>query len=355
MQPSPPHAVPRAVPHALQHALAACALSLPAWAFAQVGMQQTQAAGINLTLVYPTDAVADAPGSGPFAIAVASNAVPARLNGRLIVMSHGTGGSALSDHDLARTFALAGFVVAQPEHRGDNWRDRADAGPVSFERRPQEVIAAIDALAKHPSFAAQLRLDKVGVHGMSAGGMTALTLAGAQWSMTSLATHCAESGLADANFCFFGLRTAEQRQQRAEGYRSQVSEVAPGARTETLIKLTDPRIAAISAMVPVASLLTAQSLASVALPVAIVRADADTMLLPRFHSDYALKHCSTCKAITTLAGAAHFDTLSPWPVAIATAMASMPGGALGSDFKPEQRQLAFNQLAQFFTQQLLVP
>ena len=98
-------------------------------------------------------------------------------------MSHGTGGSPLTDHALAATLARAGFVVAQPTHAGDNARDSRGAAPVSWQRRPDELRRVVDALGANPQWQSRLRLDRVGVHGMSAGGVSALALAGAQWRL----------------------------------------------------------------------------------------------------------------------------------------------------------------------------
>ncbi len=47
-----------------------------------------------------------------------------RGNGALIALSHGSAGSTLTDHDLARVLAEAGFVGIAPEHDGDNWKDK---------------------------------------------------------------------------------------------------------------------------------------------------------------------------------------------------------------------------------------
>jgi predicted dienelactone hydrolase len=109
---------------------------------------------------------------------LAEQAAPVRGNGRLVVISHGSGGSPWVHADLARSLVEAGFVVAMPQHRGDNYRDDRDPGPDSWTLRPQEVSRAIDAVAQDPRFAPLLKLDKVGMYGMSAGGHTALSMAG---------------------------------------------------------------------------------------------------------------------------------------------------------------------------------
>ena len=109
-------------------------------------------------------------------------------------------------------------------------------------------------------------------------------------------------------------------------------------------------------MVPVAAIFDANSLMRMTLPVAITSATADELLVSQFHSDYVLKHCPSCTPLNRLEGAAHFDTLSPWPESIAKPVAEqMPGGKLGKDFDSTQRQVAFDKIAQFFVQNLLKP
>ena len=115
-------------------------------------------------------------------------------------------------HDLARLARLgddqfpigehasahAGFVVAIPEHRGDNWRETDAAGPESWKRRPREISRAIDAVSRDVRFGPLVNTDKVGVYGMSAGGLTALLLAGADWNLATVFRHCAAHATDDA-------------------------------------------------------------------------------------------------------------------------------------------------------------
>ena len=158
----------------------ACAFSLLAASASQaqvtsVGMRQIQSNGMPITLVYPTAAAAQDVTYGAFTIPIASNAAPlpadsTAASGKraLIVLSHGTAGSALPDHTLAATLARAGFVVAQPEHRGDNWQDFSKAGPESWKTRPQDVSEAIDAVARDTALA---ELVAHGLAGLVAGGL----------------------------------------------------------------------------------------------------------------------------------------------------------------------------------------
>jgi predicted dienelactone hydrolase len=343
---------------------------------AEVGLSRLMVGDMPVTLVYPTRA-AEAPlALGPFVLNVALDAAPADPSEpadgrrRLIVMSHGTGGNALSDHDLAATLARAGFVVAQPEHAGDNFRDVSGSGPVSWAQRPGEVSRVIDALGRHPAWGARLQLDRVGVHGMSAGGVTALSLAGAQWSVLQLVRHCLAHADEDAGFCFSGLPTAEAQAARRASF-----ERARGAREADLpAEMTawhggraradgadpradprpDPRVAAITLSVPVAAIFSAESLARIAVPVGVLRAGRDEWLLPRFHADHVVAHCSRCRLLARLESAGHIELLSPWPQSVARRVAALQprGGSPEPGFDAAERTAAFQAVAGFFRQQL---
>ena len=112
--------VPSALRHVVLGVVAAGALAAPAQA--AVGLSEIAATPQDgpITLYYPTDSQAAALRRGPFTLNMAEQGVPVRGNGRLVVLSHGTGGSPLVHADLASTLVQAGFVVAMPEHRGDN-------------------------------------------------------------------------------------------------------------------------------------------------------------------------------------------------------------------------------------------
>jgi predicted dienelactone hydrolase len=359
-----PHAAPRA-----PMARALLAALLPALmmssAVAQVGMTQLQAGDLPITMVYPTPEVATRRSFGPFEIEVAPDAQPTAGARRLIVLSHGTGGSAISDHALAATLARAGFVVAQPLHRGDNFRDLSRAGPASWATRPAEVGEVIDMLAGHPVWKARLRLDRVGVHGMSAGGVTALSLAGAQWRLLDLVRHCGANADADAGFCFNGLPTPAAQAERRAGFER--ARGVPEAFLPPDMKVVhggrpaaggdprpDARVAAITLSVPLAAIFPSESLARIDVPVGVVRAGRDRWLVPQFHSDHVLRACERCSLIADLPGAGHMDLLAPWPAAVARDVAaSQPvGGMPEPGFDPKAREQAFAAIAAFHSSRL---
>jgi predicted dienelactone hydrolase len=367
--PAIPHRWRPALPAIVASILCAAALcTMPLRAAAQVGLAQWQPATLArpVTLVYPTDAPARTTAFGPFSLEVAVDAVPAQGRRRLVVLSHGTAGSPLPDHALAARLARAGFVVAQVLHDGDNHQDQRLAGPDSFRLRPAEAIAAIDALAADPAWSARLDLGRVGVHGMSAGGVTALALAGAQWRTLNLVRHCLAHPQEDEGFCFQGARTAEQRaarQARFNRARFWPEFVLPaelktlhGGRSPAAADdpRPDPRIASVTAAVPVAAIFSAESLQRIRVPVGLVSARTDSVLVPRFHSGHVLQHCRRCETLADLP-AGHFDVLWPWPDEVARAVAAQQwrGGAPTPGFDPALRDQAHDRIVDFHRRYLL--
>src|SRR5262249_25124437 len=159
-----------------------------------------------VTIYYPSSSEAQPLRRGPFTLQMAWQGTPVRGNGRLVVISHGSGGSPWVHADLARVLVEEGFVVAMPEHRGDNFKDHSMVGPESWKRRPAEVSRAIDPVGADARFKPLLALDKVGMYGMSAGGHTALVLAGGRWSPARFAAHCETHIAEDFQGCV-GLTT----------------------------------------------------------------------------------------------------------------------------------------------------
>src|SRR5207237_3328738 len=92
-----------------------CFLAFAA-ACAQAGTGVTEIRGTEgpVTVFYPTAAEDQSVTYGPFELRVARNAAPVRGNGRLLIASHGSGGSPWTYADLARQMVQAGFVVAMP-------------------------------------------------------------------------------------------------------------------------------------------------------------------------------------------------------------------------------------------------
>ncbi len=307
----------------IRHLAAGAALSLalalsPAPALAALGVTELPPQGDDgpVTVFYPTDA-AEQPmilAGGRLQLRVARDAPLKPGNGRLVVVSHGSGGSPWVHSDLARALVAAGYTVAVPRHAGDNHRDHSEPGPVSWARRPAEVSRAIDAVAADARLAAALQLDRVGVYGMSAGGHTALTLAGGRWSPALFAQHCERHLAEDFNACV-GLITALNGGWM-DGLKQWLARTVIGLRFGGEAEPQghdDPRIAAVVAAVPYAADFDMATLATPRVPLALATAEGDIWLHPRFHSSRVLEACGRCEQWAAPPAAGHGAYLSPLP------------------------------------------
>lgn len=293
-----------------------CVLALAAVA-AQAGVGVTELAGLQgdgpVTVFYPTAAADQPVKRGPFTMQLVPRGEPARGNGRLVVISHGSGGNPWVHSDLARALVQDGFVVAMPQHRGDNATDPSKPGPASWKIRPSEVTRAIDAVAQNAQLAPLLTLDKVGMYGMSAGGHTALTLAGGRWSPSLLVKHC-EAHLAETFPACVGLAT-RLRGNMFDGVKQAIAIRVIRYKLDdaSWYAYSDPRIQAVVAGVPFALDFDMASLATPRVPLGLVTARQDKWLAPRFNSDAVLKACTSCELVADLPAGGHGALLSPPP------------------------------------------
>jgi predicted dienelactone hydrolase len=123
--------------------------------------------------------------------ASAANARPATLP--LVIISHGTGGSSMGHIDTAIALANAGFVVAAPMHTGDNYRDMSYVGKgLHLIRRPRQVMHVLDYLLRDWPDADVIDPQRIGMLGHSAGGFTALVIAGGVPDLSIAVRRCQE-------------------------------------------------------------------------------------------------------------------------------------------------------------------
>ena len=319
---------------------------------ARAGMGQNQIPGADgdgpVTLFYPTAAPDQVVQRGRLTLHWASQAAPERGNGRLVVISHGSGGSPWVHADLARQLVAAGFVVAMPEHRADNYRDPSRPGPDSWARRPAEVSRAIDAVGRDAGLAPLLALDKVGVYGMSAGGHTALSLAGGRWSRAGFARHCQAHLAEDFQTCV-GLVT-QLTGGPLDGLKLWAARTVIGLKFDDDAPQShhDARVAAVVAGVPLAADFDLPSLAQPPVPLALVTARQDRWLIPAFHSDAVLAVCRTCELLPDGGHGALLLPLPPGFIGLAAALLNDPPG-----FDRRQLPALDQRIAAYFSRHLL--
>lgn len=302
--------------HRLRRATATFA-AVCAAGLAHAGVGLTQLPGLAgdgpVTVFYPSAAEEQPVNRGVFEFRLAVDAAPHRGNGRLVVVSHGSGGAPWVHVDLARLLVAAGFTVALPEHLHDNHENPSEPGPVSWARRPLEVSRAIDAVAADTRFTPLIAFDRVGVFGGSAGGHTALSLAGGRWSPGNFRRHC-EAHIADDFSSCVGYVT-RLRGDWLDGTKKAVALGVIRQRfdDDTWHSHTDPRIAVAVAAVPFAADFDMASFAQLRMPLGLVIAGRDINQVPRFHVGAVRAACPGCDVLADLPEAGHGVMLSPLP------------------------------------------
>ena len=267
-----------------------------------------------VAVFYPTESEGPPVQRWQFLLPLVEQAPPARGNGRLVVISHGSPSNPWMNADLAIALTRAGFIVAAPWHLRDNPGDSSDAGPVSWKRRPQEVSAAIDAVLADPRFAPLLVADRIGAYGMSAGGHTMLTLAGGRWSPSALRAHCMAHLEEDFITCV-GPTTTSLNGDSLDWIKLHLARWVIDWKLDdpTSYGHTDARIAAVVAGVPHAAAFDPASLAAPRVPLGLITARRDVWLVPRFHGLAVVKACAGCEWLADMAEGGHGALLSPQP------------------------------------------
>lgn len=330
------------------------AAALHGLAAASVGLSQLPGAGQDgpVTLYYPSAATPQRLDKGrQMVLLVAPDAAPVAGNGRLVLISHGSGGSPWVHANLATALVEAGFVVAMPEHQGDNYKDPSRPGPESWSKRPAEVSRAIDAVAADSRFAPLLQFDNVGVYGMSAGGHTALSMAGGRWSPAGFKRHC-EAHLAEDFQSCVGLIT-QLKGNGLDGIKQWLARLVIGLRfdDERLRSHEDARVAAVVAGVPAAADFEMASLARPRVPLGLITAAQDRWLIPRFHSDRVLAACAPCERLAELPRAGHGALLSPLPAGFEGLIGEMLNDPPG--FQRAEMAEVDRRIVDFFARHLL--
>ncbi len=249
---------------------------------------------------YPTRQEGGATQLGPFSIAAARGAAPAPGPFPLIVQSHGTGGSHLGHHDSLTALARAGFVAAAVQHPRDNFLDMSGfATDLQLVGRPHHIVALIDGVLRDPAMGPLVDAQRIGMAGFSAGGYTALLIAGA---------------VPD-----FSLRDAYRKAVPNDPLRRRADAAAARQRRKADLKfVADPRVKAIFLMAPALGyLFDGAGLSKVSIPVRIYRPTADEILAHPWNAERIAQMLPKPPEYETIKGAGHYVFLAPCPPVLA--------------------------------------
>ncbi len=166
--------------------LAAGVLAVSSWSASAAGFAwisvpaDADGPALQGAVWYPSATPPTALALPPFTLNVAKDAPLQGDHLPLVVISHGTGGSALGHQDTAMALADAGFVVAAINHPGDNFADLSQQMHVApFISRPRDMSRLISWMTHAWPGAAHINDQAIGLFGFSRGGYTGLVSIGA--------------------------------------------------------------------------------------------------------------------------------------------------------------------------------
>jgi predicted dienelactone hydrolase len=195
----------------------------------------------------------------------------------LLLLSHGTGGSADSLDWLAASLAARGYIVAGVNHPGNNALEpRTRDGFMLWWERATDLSEVLDGVLADPRFGPRVDTARIGALGFSLGGYTVLELAGARTDRAAFERFCTSSA-ADA-ICTPPEAASLAHAPGApaltvEGLSAET--IASRARSDESYR--DPRVKAVFAIAPaLGEAFDSASFKDVTIPVALLAGEADT-------------------------------------------------------------------------------
>jgi len=207
----------------------------------------------------------------------------------LIVMSHGTGGSAKSIAWLAAALASHGYIVAAVNHPGNNALEPyAAPGFILWWERARDLSVVIDQMLADAVFSGHIDRGRIGAAGFSLGGYTVIEIAGGRTDRSAFVDFC-KSPRAD-NICKApaefspGLFVLDEEAARSDPeFRASLSHASESYR--------DPRIRAVFAIAPaLGPAFRPEALAKISIPVEIVAGASDSNVPIESSARYFASH-----------------------------------------------------------------
>ena len=249
----------------------------------------------------------------------------------LLMLSHGNTGTPLALHDLATSLARKGFVVVAVIHPGDNYKDHSRLGTLSnLYGRPMQISAAISATLADGDLSPYVHEEQIGVIGYSAGGETALILAGAQPDLDRLRRYC---------------------QERPEDHDACTTKGELIADRDDLVPVSDSRVRALLLMAPLSLMFGRQTLADVHVPVLLYSGENDSLVFPDMNADALARKLPMEPEFKVIPGAGHFVFMAPCTDEQMTAMPGLCTDAEGVDREDVHRDLIY-EAGRFFSKTL---
>ncbi|TNB46518.1 dienelactone hydrolase [Martelella lutilitoris] len=284
---------------------------------------------------YPTEALEASWQAGPFEINASQGVAVATGRFPVLLLSHGHLGGPLSHRDFAANLARHGYIVVAPTHLGD-----AEGHPIASQdqrlaRRPQQAIAALDAVFEDDRFASHADRARIGAIGYSAGGYTALILAGGKADFALASAYCQAHGRSDIGSC-------GPEQGAWTGISSTLADWVPPSNPYP--------IKALVLLDPLATMFDAAGLAAVKIPLLLVRPEDDADMKAGANALALAANLPRPLQAVVVPGR-HFVFIDPCPEQIATEASLICGDDPGVDRASVHRELE-SEITDFLKQNL---
>lgn len=288
---------------------------------------------MNNAVYYPSDTAVKTTRVGPYTSLAETNAQPNVGKHPLIVLSHGSGGSRMEEHDYAEALARNGYVVLALDHPGDNYqkRDGVKKDTVLIGR-PVQASHALDTLLKDTQWQPLVDSNKIGMMGFSMGGYTSLVVAGARPSSAAAIDYCMRNGV---------------KEVACEGESPDLSKFGQYPQ------VSDPRVKAIFIMAPVGMIFDRQGLQAVTVPTYMYIADADQILKPSDNGERIKPYLPNLKGYQVVQGAGHTVFTAPCPARLKRFAPPLCNDPVGVDRVAVHEKIKQDALG-FFNQSLSV-
>ncbi len=295
-------------------------LTLPPWATSayagrlnsQVGVRQFSVffqptkSEIKGIIWYPTPEKSQITKFGPYSLPVVKDAEIEKGKHNLVVISHGSRGSHMGHRDTAIYLAERGYFVLSVLHPLNNYSDdSAGRTNENWINRPLHISRVLDSILADNTYKDYIDEDMIAVIGHSAGGYTALALAGGVPDTTAISSHCREHS-DDTEFCgvfnriYLKFKNFFSRQNTEDSH--------------AINNLYDQRIKAAVLLAPVGVLFKdTTSLSKVKIPIRIYRAEKDKVLGYPYHADSIKQKLTIVPDYIVVKNAGHYSFLAPFP------------------------------------------
>jgi predicted dienelactone hydrolase len=262
-----------------------------------------------------------------------------------VVLSHGTGGSALQMAWLGTYLAARGYIVVAVNHPGNNAVTGYTArGFFEGWERAKDISAAISDMLADPRFASKIDTNRIGAAGFSYGGYTMMELAGATTDWKRLLAWCEERKDACNPPEMPDLLEKFKAIQQQADVQQALEQAGDSYR--------DPRIRAVFAIAPaVANAFTPESLQKISIPVEIVAGAADHIAPPAENAQFFAANIKGAKLTILPGGVGHYTFLDVGTDAGKKKLPQLFVDNEGVDREAVHRQVA-GMAADFFSEEL---